>query len=147
MNVIIALLFVVLVFFEIEQASSKCCKGASSTFGCCATGRCNIFCCNCDGDCRSTWKVEKCGGSGRRSWCVIQDRCSSRKRRDVAAALANEAFKKFKLIDADSNGALDYNETLVAVPSIQHDRKLFDNMDTNKNGLIDPFEFDSDLRQ
>ena len=69
------------------------------------------------------------------------------KGRDVAATPANEAFKKFKLIDADSNGALDYNETLVAVPSIQHDRKLFDNMDTNKNGLIDPFEFDSDLRQ
>ena len=59
-----------------------------------------------------------------------------------------KAAKLFNSLDKDKNQVIDYNEALLFVPYNLSSSNLtdwFDQIDKNKNGVIEPSEFDRDL--
>uniref|UniRef100_A0A7M5V7Z0 Uncharacterized protein n=1 Tax=Clytia hemisphaerica TaxID=252671 RepID=A0A7M5V7Z0_9CNID len=54
-------IFIALIVFTLSIGfiSSECCK-RKDNFGCCGNGKCNIFCCNCDGGCNTQCERTHC---------------------------------------------------------------------------------------
>lgn len=96
---------------------------------CCATGGRNIFCCNCEGTCRS----------GNCSVCT-----------DCGSSIFTR--KRFDAIDRNRDGALSRAEVSAWIKETKSARtpaevrKGFDRADANHNGRIEPVEFDKTLK-
>lgn len=109
-------------------ALADCCKaddcghcddGTKGT-PCCGYGKCNIFCCNCDGGCR----------------------------KEDSRSIAN----RFTALDFDQSGGISLEEFEIWTSQVgrhfeagEDRRKAFEKLDSNKNRVIDPGEFDKSL--
>jgi hypothetical protein len=103
------------------------CGDCTVTYTYCGYGPCNIFGCNCDGGCRT--------GRCSHQWGV-------------------SAADMFKTIDSNGDNRINIteaNDWIKAKGSTKLDvAKMeisFKEMDTNRNGVIDPGEFDSGLAE
>jgi len=110
-----------------SNSSGKCADGSCGT-PCCGNGGCNIFCCNCDGGCRTG----PCGGN-----CGVG---------------STTPAQFFDSVDLDKSSAISPGEFEAwAGRAGRHfetneDRqKAFAKADSNKNGTIDPGEVDKSL--
>ena len=134
------------IILKISLISSKCCphNTGKNVLGCCATGKCNIFCCNCDGQCRSM-KTGYINAKG--VWVPVPGCNFKRSLLDSSDYKTSdiESHKLFQLLDLDKNGKLDLNETLLALSHFKFDQAQFAELDKSQNGFIEPNEFDSDL--
>lgn len=94
---------------------------------CCSTGSCNVFCCNCGGDCRSA-------NLGR-----------SKREIDI-----DFAWLKFVRMDEDQSGAINSLEVARYIGDMSEKGLLkamdvVSNLDLNGDGVIQPHEFEKDL--
>ena len=109
---------------------SPCPDGTTcSFFECCATGPCNIFCCNCDGVCRQASFLKSV-----LPWAKI------------AADNLDVAIERFDQFDTNQNGAIDIHELKqadVSVPAYIRESE-FERIDINGDGKITIEEFDED---
>ncbi|MFY9822223.1 MAG: hypothetical protein WAM82_12650 [Thermoanaerobaculia bacterium] len=110
-----------------NNGSGECKDGTHAA--CCATGSCNVFCCNCDGTCRT-------------GPCMASP--------DAVASAAT--IDRFNSIDLDKSGGISLKEFEVWAnhagryfESSEDLKKAFEKLDSNKNGIIDPGEFDKSL--
>lgn len=120
-----------------DTAAADCCSSNGGICGdcsqgtpCCATGSCNIFCCNCDGTCRS-------------GPC---DACPPA----ATAETSRITRARFDAIDKDDDQSISWQETKKwAGRALQMKeselRRRFTAVDKNRNGSIEPSEFDSSL--
>ena len=104
------------------------CGDCTTTNAYCGYGPCNIFGCNCDGGCR-TGRCDQLNGSSEST----QD--------------------KFSEIDQDASGTISFEEASAwLLQNGKSEEELadlqgsLDAMDTNENRVIDPAEFDDDLK-
>ena len=88
---------------------------------CCATGPCNIFCCNCDGHCRHSREN------------FLQSEVQ------VDSDSFKTALARFESFDENNNGKIDFSEFLGV-----GDMASFQSIDTDGNGGISIEEFDKD---
>ena len=109
--------------------SGRCPDGTGCTpiFNCCATGPCNVFCCACNGNCRTS-----------------RERAIDRflGRAEIESDDHNIAFERFGQLDEDKNGEVDFPEFRQFVP-LSH-LSAFRDMDVNRDGKITIEEFDED---
>uniref|UniRef100_A0A914QZ50 EF-hand domain-containing protein n=1 Tax=Panagrolaimus davidi TaxID=227884 RepID=A0A914QZ50_9BILA len=108
--------------------NAKCC----GTFGpwghCCDYASCNIFCCNCDGDCTAN--------------------CH---RKIVRSAFTPQnGTEKFATIDTNNDNFIDFNEAFKYAlkhggnaTELKSDQTWFKKIDENSDGLIIFHEFDA----
>lgn len=136
---VMTMAFVAAVSFSSQEAYAFCapkcygdlCGDGTLRTPCCATGKCNIFCCNCDGK--------------KRKGCVSRH-CSG------GDGLTAQSLAKFNAIDANGSGGISMAETRSFVESqgpgfsAADVAAEFDSMDSNGDGHIQPGEFDSDLK-
>ena len=103
--------------------------GCSPLINCCATGPCNIFCCSCDGKCRSS--------------SILQRVLPLAK---IEADNLNVAIERFRRFDIDKNGAIEIHEMMQVDNSmpIYVQESEFQEIDVNKDGIITIEEFDED---
>lgn len=87
---------------------------------CCGYGKCNIFCCNCDGGCRH-YALE--GSAGRFAALDL----------DQSGGISSE---EFEIWTGQAGRHFETNEDR---------RKAFEALDANENHVIDPREFDASL--
>ncbi|KAK8055103.1 hypothetical protein PG993_000330 [Apiospora rasikravindrae] len=110
--------------FCCDSNSKGFCKDGSEGTPCCATESCNIFCCNCDGSCRSS------------------------KRSFAADPFASKPVEEaFALADAEGNGKITLPQYLafMRVPKEDDEVKAvwaawFNKHDKNHDGVITPDE-------
>uniref|UniRef100_A0AC34G8R1 EF-hand domain-containing protein n=1 Tax=Panagrolaimus sp. ES5 TaxID=591445 RepID=A0AC34G8R1_9BILA len=114
----------------VPLCSAVCCDRDSIT-KCCGIGDCNIFCCNCDVGCNPLCNVE----IGRK------------KRESIFEVLVAE--HRFKKLDFNDDGVVSMKEALAFLQSsgrnsskLEEDTEWFSKMDANKNGFVEPSEFD-----
>jgi len=67
MNKVILIFLVTMAIAQLANSMCCSCTGFGAVGGCCATKSCNIFCCNCAGQCRSE-------GWGRRRRSPFEER-------------------------------------------------------------------------
>ena len=110
--------------------AGSCPDGTKCTrLNCCATGPCNIFCCNCDGVCRQSSYLQSV-----LPWAKI------------AADNLNVAIERFGQFDTDKNGAID----ILELKQVDHSMPAyvlgseFQRIDINGDGKITIEEFDED---
>ena len=108
--------------------SSRCSDGTGCTpfINCCATGRCNWFCCNCGGVCRRS---------------SIMDRFLSRAQTEEEHL--NVAMERFGQLDKNKNGAIENSELREFIPSFALESAIQE-IDVNSDGKITIEEFDED---
>ena len=128
------------IFSYTSVANGKCCAGCplsgecpdgtgcTPLFSCCATGSCNLGCCNCGGECRQS--------------SVINRFLS---RADIQEKNLDIATQRFDQLDADNNGAVDYQEFRRFPRSAWG--AAFQEIDANHDGKITIEEFDEDAGQ
>lgn len=134
-----ALKTVIILFIVAAAANAICCPRPENFYRCpdgsvcspvldcfCCTkcGSCNIFCCNCDCDCR--WPPQDKGSS-------------------AAAAL-----ERFREINTGRSGAITFDEFKSYGDTLPHKRimqVLFNAHDLNKDGKISFEEFDKDAAE
>lgn len=108
-------------------SSRTCADGLKCFFSCCATGACNIFCCNCDGHCRTDSLIAQ-----------------------STVADGAEALLAFQSIDTDANGGIDHSEFVKhfedQYPFAVIDKE-FAAADKNNNRKIEIEEFDKDAAE
>ena len=143
----------VLIFCHMSYVEAECCGifGSGTFWGscneggwCCGCGSCNIFCCNCANGCdRQFYRNEYKSNCGH-------------KRREIVNNSRNVSLKArllFKKVDIDGNNAITMGEVnsyftnntrfkKSTTSSIDHEVRK---MDTNRDGIISPKEFDSSL--
>ena len=121
-------------------ANGKCCDSCPwsrqcpdgthcSIVNCCATGPCNIFCCNCDGVCRRPSFL----------WSVLH-------LANNPADNLNVAIERFGQFDTDQDGSVDIHELKqadISVPAYVQESE-FERIDINRDGKITIEEFDED---
>merc|ERR1711951_66512 len=133
------LLGLVFVFNSPDSANAICCGRGNSNWmcgdgtqgtPCCATGGCNIFCCNCAGRCRTGSFMEVMTGE--------------------VPTQGLEELAKFGAIDVNGDKKIDFAEALAFVGGIG-DGELnrlprgFTELDEDGDGMISPMEFDQDI--
>jgi hypothetical protein len=143
-GVISFVMICVVVAMTLDQAAAVCCGSCwlgplrccvTNLDYCCGNGRCNIFCCNCDGGCK----------------CFI----------DLKRSITNEAEqylvgaeKLFQRIDIDGDNLLTVGETVFyfethkrfkSSTNISFNEEI-KKMDMNYDGKISPDEFDESLK-
>ena len=115
-----------------KRTDSTCPDGTSCTpfWTCCATGGCNIFCCNCDGVCRRSSFLQS-----MLPWAK------------TAADNLDVAIERFDHFDADKNGAIDIKELkqadAISMPAYVLE-SAFRKIDVNRDSKITIEEFDED---
>ena len=128
---------VIILFFVAAAANAKCCPRPTDfhvcpdgsdcwpfqdCFCCTKCGSCNVFCCNCDCDCR--WPPN-----------------------DVKESSAAEALERFRKINTGKSGAITFDEFKSYGDTLPHKRimqVLFNAHDLDKDGKISFEEFDKD---
>ena len=97
--------------------SGRCDDGTTGT-PCCGYGKCNIFCCNCDGGCRTSM--------GKRS---------------------NDEINTFSDHDLNQDSKISFDEMVTVLNEMPRHRLLdeFTKMDQDESGFIEAKEYDSDL--
>ena len=128
------LVFLAIAAAFVTVANAECCGCPSSGvcpdgtgcsgFSCCAHGSCNIFCCNCDGGCRTRLPS-------------IYQRIDS----------LHHTLGRFREIDTDGSNGIDFNEFtrfFSRQPFIESHRDTFNSHDHNGDGQISIQEFDED---
>ena len=114
-------------------SSGQCADGTSCTshMNCCATGPCNIFCCNCGGVCRRP--------------SLLQSELPLAK---IEADDLNMAIEHFGKFDIDKNGAIDIYELEMKqadiIMPVYIQESAFRRIDVNMDGMITIEEFDED---
>ena len=125
----------------VSVTNGKCCGGCplsgqcpdhtscTPILNCCATRPCNIFCCACQGVCRSP--------------SLLQSVLPLAK---IEADNLNVAIERFNLFDTDKNGAIDIHEMKQADNSmpVYVQESAFQSVDVNMDGMITIEEFDED---
>ena len=110
-------------------ASGWCPDGTRSTpfIHCCATGPCNIFCCNCQGECREP--------------SFIGDIIDPDLPAISEAQNLDIAVERFHRFDKDKNGAIDIGELRHYMPTYIS-KSAFQDVDVNGDGKVTIEEFD-----
>ncbi|XP_066283139.1 uncharacterized protein [Branchiostoma lanceolatum] len=170
-----------LMVLMVDQAESVCCHATERCFGgwwnrkcnhyckdgtrqhtpCCGYGRCNIFCCNCDGGCRrSKREVAKeyaLPGRGLGDNDVDNDMARVEEEARGLLELLHEEQDEYAMHrrvfgehDVDKDTKLSKEEALEMLKKMGTDvselpADWFETLDTNGNGYIDPEEFDEDM--
>ncbi len=150
------LLLSLIVLNQPDFSNAECCSHDGNT-GCCGNGRCNIFCCNCDGGCNPSCKFDgKLLGD-----LLFATGISIRRPTRGKRSTDTETYKRFIAIDSDLDGIISFNETIqwftnnepvrskrsaVSYDKIRETIYLdFKKMDINSNNLIERNEFDYSL--
>lgn len=138
------------------------CSSGQTFFGLgggCATGKCNVFACNCDGHCR-TGNPHCSTQIGAQNVCVQGGAIAAAP--SALAVDANETpLARFRRYDLDGDNAISseellkamgvYNQTIdpddLRYQMIQLVLAQFHALDKNQNGKIDPSEFDRELAE
>ncbi|KAK6516004.1 hypothetical protein TWF281_004594 [Arthrobotrys megalospora] len=123
----------------------RCDDGTLGT-PCCGNGECNVFCCNCDGGCRTTRKSDVFGGHGRRpTWEHAQKSLTPA---DDSCAYTGA----IEMMDRDGSGDLSLGEYLAWVAGTRAPQVLtnatltdiwiqyFASFDANGDGKLQPQE-------
>ena len=151
----------VLFFCHMAYVEAECCTlGAMAgevdcRLGgyCCGCGSCNIFCCNCAGGCNNEYWTSKSYNFAK-YW--DHDHCGHKKR-EIVNTSRNVSLKAgllFKKVDIDGNNAITMGEANIYLTnntrvkkstafSMDHELRI---MDTNRDRMISPEEFDSSLK-
>ena len=119
------------------------CKDGTDKYACCGNGKCNIFCCNCDGGCREAHNKTECDNQCKKqaslcsSGCTIS--CSNAPSDSCglmcdAQCVKEEQSCKKKCDSQYPSSAGARNERSSAL-------RLFNKYDTNKDGHLSPKEF------
>ena len=140
MNSLRITILVLAVIFKIAQVTSICCARKSDFFGCCGVGTCNIFCCNCDDGCKHTVTISVftfC--ANKRS---IDDYSDSNSKTNLGNV---ESYRVFPRMYINKNDMIDIDEAAALHPSLKVDVKPFNEVDSNRNGVIESIEFDNNL--
>merc|ERR1711973_97284 len=155
----------------IPQTQSFCCLGGGSSCegnyckdctrkrlsNCCSTGSCNVFCCNCNKECRKppAGKINYCISRWviplvwKKISCQFKNK---RQGRDIAPERmsASLAIDKFNQVDFDNDLKISQQEMKAHLGNNfqdQHIAKEFSKMDENQNGFIEAREFDQDISE
>ena len=153
----ISLALSVLIFCHMLYVETECCSslvvvGDCRLGGyCCGCGACNIFCCNCDSGCDLEYWEYKWNTKGK----PPGENCGHKKREIVNTSrnISLKAGLLFKEVDIDRNTAITMEEAIRYLTnntrvkksttfSMDHELRK---MDTNRDGIISPEEFDSSL--
>ncbi|XP_055350357.1 uncharacterized protein LOC129596978 [Paramacrobiotus metropolitanus] len=131
---------------------AACCD--HSHFGCCGKGKCNIFCCNCNGGCKPKSQCSRRGGLGGPPNTMSVGRIG-RGKRDVV--YNSTALQKFATIDLNGDERLDVDECKAFLKLsdkvlTRHPRgalakipEWYKEIDVDGDGFILPHEFDYSL--
>ncbi|MEM8995124.1 MAG: hypothetical protein AAGF23_10085, partial [Acidobacteriota bacterium] len=85
------------------DCSRKTCADGTYPTPCCGVGKCNIFCCSCDGGCRTG---PDCDGPGEDAASGAAGEAEA----SCEARLAERGWERFQHIDADRDGVLSREE-------------------------------------
>ncbi|XP_078694645.1 uncharacterized protein LOC144923719 [Branchiostoma floridae x Branchiostoma belcheri] len=125
-------------WFILKAGCTKYCGDGTVSTPCCGHGKCNIFCCNCDGGCRGKKRAQEGPGD------LLLDEATWNSQ---AITLPPYGFEQY-----DSNGdqKLTIEEAIGLLEALEYDvtnlpADWFTSMDLNGNGFIDPGEFDKDM--
>ena len=131
---------------------------------CCGCGACNIFCCNCADGCKKGWwdvwrgtkwtkgKTFRCERERKKNWG--KPRFYDPHKREINSYYSNsKELELFNEVDADGSRNLTIDEAdqyLKSQSQYKRDTKFslkdeIEKVDTNEDGIISPFEFDSSL--
>ncbi|KAF2270344.1 hypothetical protein CC78DRAFT_538896 [Lojkania enalia] len=142
---------IILALLSLIGVTSACCKhyGLSR---CCGKGKCNIFCCNCDGGCKPKSECCKdtcfagCYNSGGYKgncirWCT--HRCKSKRAVEEDLTLCSNGTtasdeEMFRAVDVNGVGYFTY-EQFLAYENVTHDesaKSRFNEYDRNGDGVI-----------
>ncbi|GMT08787.1 hypothetical protein PFISCL1PPCAC_84, partial [Pristionchus fissidentatus] len=91
----------------IATTVDACCKN-KSVGQCCGNGKCNIFCCDCDGGCNQQCETDI--GSYIRVACLLTGRC--RRSTHHETNHAEIARIRFSEVDLNGDGVLSQEEAL-----------------------------------
>lgn len=160
------LLCLLVSFLLVEEIRSECCQFKSFSGSCCGFGRCNIFCCNCDPVTISGRRLvcrpaDTCKFSLQEAINAVKDRIKDGKdiydtikgKRDITNINTNN---KFNSIDTDSDDKISLQETLaylkksnssLGANDLETIKSSFDSLDKNKDGFLQPEEFDKSLKR
>lgn len=107
------------------------CKDCTKSTPCCGHGKCNIFCCNCDGGCREgrCAQLESTAESTAIEWSAAY---FNRIDRDHSGTISMEEFSSW----AKASGKVSGERNV---------RAAFEKVDVDQSGAIEPHEFDTDL--
>ena len=152
-------IFWMMVVLQWTYVDGECCSGwggsmcghtHTSDSPCCGCGPCNIFCCNCVDGCNGNWWNDWKGTYWARG---KTPRCGHWKRQIDSHYSYSKAQELFNEVDADGSRNLTIDEAdqyLRSQSQYKRDTKFslrdeIEKMDTNEDGIISPFEFDSSL--
>ncbi|CAG0903333.1 unnamed protein product [Darwinula stevensoni] len=137
---LVILFGIILLAVYVEEGEAICCaRGGFLGFGCCSYKPCNIFCCNCDAQCRN--------------YCARRSFDSFLTKRNAEQEEHGHPKSKFHDIDGDGDRrisfeeALDYLETKASLNRtlLEQSTEWWATMDTDGDGLLKPVELDSSL--
>ena len=135
-------------------SGSKCCgkspcKDGSDKYACCGNGKCNIFCCNCDGGCREASNKTQClsqcskQGSLCSSGCTIS--CSNAPSDSCGIMCDAQCVKEEQ--SCKKNCDSKYPSSAAERNARSGALKLFNKYDANKDGHLSPKEFEKLVRR
>ncbi|KAM0798422.1 hypothetical protein BDR22DRAFT_964767 [Usnea florida] len=128
-------------YFEFGMPPAQLCADGSYSTPCCGEGGCNIFCCNCDGGCRTDTWMEKI------------------KRDDLEDDQSIPVDSLFQSVDGDTDQYLSLAEYIVWVERTKGESVVknatmlemwiekFESHDANGDGKIEPGEMELSSRE
>ncbi|XP_035693723.1 uncharacterized protein LOC118427869 [Branchiostoma floridae] len=127
-------------WYFVKAGCTKYCGDGTTSTPCCGHGKCNVFCCNCDGGCRGKKRTLEEGPDSQLA--SLQDETTL-----FSETLSPHGFQEY---DADGDQKLSVDEAIALLEALDTDvtnlpADWFTSMDLNGNGFIDAAEFDKDL--